>query len=70
MVALLSGILRSDAVSGLEPCEHRLANMYSPVVHEGHFHHVVAACLEQPRNGIPEEIVPDVPEMEGLVGIR
>ena len=48
VVALLAGILRGNTVAFLQPGEHRLADMHSPVIDKGDLHHIVAAGLEKP----------------------
>ena len=70
VVTLLTGTLRSGAGKRLLPCIHGFADMHAAVVDKRHLDDVVAAGLEQAGNGIAEEIVADVTEMERLVGVR
>ena len=44
--------------------------MHAAVIDERHLDDVVAAGLEQAGNGISEEVVADMSEMERLVGVR
>ena len=48
MVALNPRGLRSRAVADLQPCEHGLADVHSPVVDKSSLDHVVAAGLQKP----------------------
>ena len=48
MVALDPRGLRSRSVADLQPCEHGLADVHSPVVDKSSLDHVVAAGLQKP----------------------
>ena len=70
MVALLAGRLRCLAIDGLQPGKHRLADMDAAVIDQCHLHDIVSAGLQQPGNGVSQEIVPDMAEVKRLVGVR
>ena len=69
VVTLLSGGLRRGAAADLLPGKHGLADVDAAVVDKGGLDHVVAACLEQSRDRVPKQVVADVSQMQGLVGV-
>ena len=69
MISLDAGALRGSPVEELLPRVHALADVHAAVIHQRRFDHLVAASREQPADGIPEQIVADVAEVKGLVGI-
>ena len=69
MVALLSGRLRSFSVTLLQPCEHGLADVDSPVVHL-HLQHFVPVGLKKLRHRPAEQVIPYMSQMQRLVCVR
>ena len=67
VVSLLSAALRGLAVAPLEPCEHRLADVYATVVHYIGLDYAVAVGLHNLRKRPSEQVVAHVSEMQGLV---
>ena len=69
MVALLAAGLRSLAVAILQPCEHRLADVYASVVDDVGLNHLVAVGLHYLGERPTEQVVAHVSEVERLVGV-
>ena len=69
VVALLTCLLGCDAVAPLLPCEHRLADVYTAVVHYIGLHHLIAVGFHYLREAVAEEIVANVAQVEGLIGV-
>ena len=69
VVALDAGALRGLPVEEFLPREHRLADVHAAVVDEGGLDDVVASGGEKAGNAVAEEVVADVAEVEGLVGV-
>ena len=44
--------------------------MHSPVIYERSLDDIVSAGHEQPGNRIPQQVVPDVTEMQRLIRVR
>ncbi len=53
----------------LLPCQHAFADVDAAVVHEVGLDDPVAARLQNLRYRITEQVVADVPQVEGLVGV-
>ena len=69
VVALLARSLRCLAVAVLQPCEHRLADVYTTVVYDVGLHHLVAVSLHNLCQRPSEQVVANVSEVERLVGV-
>ncbi len=70
VVALLSGRFRRGAVKEFFPGVHTLADVHAAVIHDGTLDDLVAAGLQQARHAITQQVIADMPQMEGFVGIR
>ena len=57
VVALHAACLWSNAVAPLLPCEHRLADVDTTVVHDICLHHLVAVCRHDLRQRPSEQVV-------------
>ena len=69
MVSLLAGAVGSGSFAPFLPCQHRLADVYAAVVDNVGLHNLVAVGLQYLRQRIAEQIVADMTEMQGLVGV-
>ena len=69
VIALLAACLGCLAVAPLEPCEHRLADVYASVVHDVGLHHAVAVGLHDLCERPAEQVVAHMSEVERLVGV-
>ena len=69
VVAFLSGRLGSHAFAPLLPGEHRLAYVYASVVDDVGLDHAVAAGLEYLGEAESEQVVTDMAQVEGFVGV-
>ncbi len=69
VVALLATRLGRFAVAPLEPCQHRLADVYPAVVHYVGLHHAVAVGLHYLGEAPAQQVVAHVAQVQGLVGV-
>ncbi len=69
VVALDAGALGSGALAPFLPCEHGFADVYAAVVDDVCLHHAVAAGLENLGEGIAQQVVAHVAQVEGFVGV-
>ena len=69
VVALLAGLFGGYALAPLLPCQHGLADMDAAVVYDIGFDHLVAVGLEDLRQRVAEQIVADMAQVKGFVGI-
>ena len=69
VVAFLAGGLWCLSVSPLEPCEHRLADVYASVVDDVGLDHAVSVGLHDLCECPSQQVVADVAEVERLVGV-
>ena len=69
VVTFLAAGLRCLALPELEPGEHRLADMNAAVVHDIGLDHLPAVGLLYLSDGIAQEVVAHVPEVQGFVGV-
>lgn len=70
VIALLARRGGRLAPAELLPCEHRLADVNTPVVHEVDLDDAVAGRFEYQRHGVAEQVVAHVPQMQWLVRVR
>ena len=70
VIALLARRGGRLAPAELLPCEHRLADVNTPVVHEVDLDDAVAGRFEYQRHGVAEQVVAHVPQMQRLVRVR
>ena len=69
VVALLAAAFGCFAVAIFEPCQHRLADVYTAVVHNIGFHHAVAVGLYYAGQGPAQQVVAHMAQVQGLVGV-
>ena len=69
MVSFASGGGRSFTIAFFEPCKHRFAYMYTPVIDKVDLYDVVSVGSQKLRNGPSEKIVANVAQMERFVGV-
>ncbi len=69
MVALDAGTLGRGSVEEFLPGIHRFADMHAAVVYEGGFDDLVAGRLEKVGYAGTQEVVADMAQVEGLVGV-
>ncbi len=70
VVALHSAGLRSNAVTPFEPCQHRLADVDTTIVHDIRLHHLVAVSRHNLCQRPSKEVVAHVSKVERLIGVR
>ena len=69
VVALLAACLGCLAVAPFQPCQHRLADVYSAVVHDVGLDNAVAVCLHNLCKAPAQQVVAHVSQVERLVGV-
>ena len=70
MVTFLAGRLGCLTVAELQPCKHRFADVYATVVHNVRLYHFPAVSLLDTGYARAEQVVPHVPEVQWLIGVR
>ena len=69
LVALQPAAFRRFAVAEALPGEHALADVDAPVVDHLHLHHLVPGGLQDAADAVAQEVVAQVPQVQGLVGV-
>ena len=69
MVALLTAGLRSLTVAIFQPCQHRLADMNTTVVHDIGLHNLIAVGLHDFGKRPSEQVVAHMSEVKRFVGV-
>ena len=70
VVALLATRLRRLAVTPLQPCQHRLADVYATVVDDVRLHHAVAIGLHDFGQAPTQQVVAHMAQVQRFVGVR
>ena len=69
MVALLATRLGRFTVAILQPSQHGLADVNTAIVHDVGLHHTVAIGGNDVGQGVTQQVVAHVPQVERLVGV-
>ena len=69
VVTFLTTGLWCLAIAVFQPCQHRLADMDTTVVHDVGLHHLVTIGFHDLRQRPSEEVVTHMSEVQGLIGV-
>ena len=69
VVTLLARGFRCLTVAPFEPCQHALTDVDTAVVHDVGLDHLVTVGFDDACEGAAKKVVPDMTEVEGLVGV-
>ncbi len=70
MVAFFAGTLGRLAVAEFQPRQHGFADVNAAVIDDIRLHHFPSVRLLNLSDGVTEEVIPHMPEVQRFVGVR